>query len=234
MTTTTLLRNWWAPACAGPFARVVLHGDGVVTVRSTIVDALKALDACLVKHDYRTRQADTGGYNCRKITGGTGYSLHAYGTAVDINWQSNPYGRTLITDMPPEMVADIKAIRTNSGQQVWRWGGDYAGNKDAMHFEVVCHPADLLTGIRRTTPPKEDTLSAAEVNEIKAHVDAAHAATRKWIKEEFYRNTTTIVREVRAAGGADVDEDAVTAAVLAGQGAAFTEAVKQALREGTG
>jgi hypothetical protein len=45
------------------------------------------------------------------------------------------------------MIDDIKAIRTGNGKQVWRWGGDYRGNKDAMHFENIVSPADLATGI---------------------------------------------------------------------------------------
>lgn len=113
-------------------------------------------------HKYATRKADTGAYNCRKITGGTGYSLHSYGIALDINWQSNPYGSRLVTDMPSAMIADIKAIRTKNGKQVWRWGGDYSGNKDAMHFEIIASPADIATGIDPktvkgsvVTPPKK-------------------------------------------------------------------------------
>ena len=91
--------------------------------------------------------------NCRAITGGRAYSLHAYGIAIDINWQSNPYGPVLVTDMDPAMVAAILSIRTNGGAQVWRWGGSYRGNKDGMHFEVVCTPAELATGIRGLTDP---------------------------------------------------------------------------------
>lgn len=164
MTTTTQLRDWWSPACTGPFSRFELYGSGVVSVRPDILPAVAALNALLAAHDYRTRAEDTGAYNCRPITGGTNYSLHAYGIALDLNWSTNPYGPVLQTDMPAEMVADIKAIRTRSGEQVWRWGGDYAGNKDAMHFEICCSPAALSTGIASpaaptdtpTTPPEDD------------------------------------------------------------------------------
>ena len=57
--------------------------------RPRCVDAVHALDAVLREWSYETRSADTGAYNCRQITGGSGYSLHAYGIALDINWQSN-------------------------------------------------------------------------------------------------------------------------------------------------
>ena len=155
MLSTSQLRKAWSPACRP-------KGDALLA-------AYQALDDCLSAHRYAPRKVDTGAYNCRKITGGTGYSLHAYGPgdrftfwngvaistalAVDINWQSNPYGRKLITDMPRAMVDAIKAIRTTNGKQVWRWGGDYATNKDAMHFEIVCTPADLATGIRGASAP---------------------------------------------------------------------------------
>ena len=48
----------------------------------------------LVGHGYRIREQDTGGYACRKITGGTQPSLHSYGIAADVNWQTNPYLKT--------------------------------------------------------------------------------------------------------------------------------------------
>lgn len=131
--------------------------------------AYAALDICLKFFNYGPRAVDTGSYNCRPITGGTAYSLHAFrddGTfvfwtmvkvtmalAVDINWQANPYGPRLITDMPREMVDAILAIRTNSGERVWGWGGYYSGNKDAMHYEIVCTPAALRSGINPATLP---------------------------------------------------------------------------------
>lgn len=158
MTTTSQIRSWWGTACTGDRTKVALYGNGVVSVRDEIVDATHALSRCLEHYRYQSRAADTGAYNCRQITGGTGYSLHAYGIAIDINWLTNPYGPTLKTDMPPAMVAAIKAIRTTTGRQVWRWGGDYSGNKDAMHFEVVASPADLAMGIDPKTLPGAPTL----------------------------------------------------------------------------
>lgn len=152
---TSTLRTWWAPACRGPWATVALNGAGKVSVRPAVVEAVKALNLVLKTYGYVTRAADTGAYNCRRITGGTGYSLHAYGIAVDINWQTNQYGRTLRTDMfkpgDHRMPYRIQDIRTNNGRQVLRWGGLYSGNKDPMHFEVVCSPADLRTGINWKT-----------------------------------------------------------------------------------
>jgi hypothetical protein len=167
MRSTAELRILWAPACTAPFARLNLYGEGVVTVDVLIVDAVKALNAVLIDWDYRTRRADTGAYNCRQITGGTNYSLHAYGIAVDLNWSTNPYGRTLVTDMPIGMIEAIEGIRTAAGVQVWRWGGRYSNNKDAMHFEVVASPAELARGIQSQTTTNTERLIVTPEDERK-------------------------------------------------------------------
>ena len=36
---------------------------------------------------------NTSAYNCRRTTGGTGWSEHAYGRALDLNPVQNPYVR---------------------------------------------------------------------------------------------------------------------------------------------
>ena len=167
MRSTAELRILWAPACTAPFARLNLYGEGVVTVDVLIVDAVKALNAVLIDWDYRTRRADTGAYNCRQITGGTNYSLHSYGIAIDINWQTNPYGHHLITDMPIGMIEAIEGIRTAGGVQVWRWGGRYSNNKDAMHFEVVASPAELARGIQSQTTTNTERLIVTPEDERK-------------------------------------------------------------------
>lgn len=148
---TEQLRVAWGPPCSGTKVTVTLNGSGVVHVRAAIVDAVRALNAVLVRWGYRTRRADTGAYNCRHIAGTNRYSLHAYGIALDINWQSNPMRRPLTTDMPAGMVAEIEAIRTNSGAQVWRWGGRFS-TPDAMHFEIACAPSAIASGIRGDRP----------------------------------------------------------------------------------
>lgn len=153
--TTSALRVAWAPA-ATPKGGVFL-------------EAYRALDDILHRWHFDAGKGDTGAYNPRRITGGTGWSLHAYGPgdrftfwfgvtvttalAVDIDWTNNPYGPVLHTNMPRGMVEEIKALRTRNGKQVWGWGGDYSRNKDAMHFEIVCTPDDLRTGIASGAPP---------------------------------------------------------------------------------
>ena len=156
MLTQAQIAQAWGPACRKvERPTLALNGAGRVTVDPRIVDAVRALNACLIAWNYRTRYVDTGAYVCRDKVGKPGEkSNHSYGTALDINWQTNPYGRVLRTDFPAAMREAILGIRTNNGQQVWGWGGNWSGNKDAMHWEVVCRPSDLATGIRGgVTPP---------------------------------------------------------------------------------
>lgn len=155
---TSQLRDAWSPPCnSGNFVTVNLHGEGRVTIDPRTLEAVNKLNDILIAWNYRTRSSDTGAYNCRKITGGSGYSLHAYGIALDLNWSTNPYGPTLVTDMPRGMCDEITALRTNNGCRVWEWGGNWSGNKDAMHYEIDCSPADLATGIvGGTRPPEEE------------------------------------------------------------------------------
>lgn len=152
---TAQLRKVYAPNCA--------------SIDRHMEVAYSGLDACFKAFAYAPRQKDTGSANCRKITGGTGWSLHAFfdngkfvfwngvtvtmALACDTNWQTNPYGPRLITDRPRAMIDAILRIRTNNGKQVWAWGGYYSGNKDAMHDEIVCAPEDLATGLDPATLP---------------------------------------------------------------------------------
>lgn len=153
---TSSLRAVWGPACAAVRGtRITLHGGAVVTIDKRIVPAVLALNAIFAKWNYKATPPDCGAFVCRRITGGTGYSLHAYLIAIDVNWQANPYTTgPLVTDMPDGMVAEITALRTNSGAPVWGWGGNYRSIKDAMHFEIVCTPDDLATGIKGGISPQ--------------------------------------------------------------------------------
>lgn len=211
MLSQSQIRLYWSPRCTGPFATVYLNGRGRVTVRSPIVPAVKALDQVLKAYGYQTRAADTGAYNCRQNTSGTGWSMHAYGVAIDINWQSNPYSYRLVTDMlrygDGKMPHRICMIKTNNGKQVWNWGGFWNGNKDAMHYEIVCTPADLRTGINWSTvygggtapaptPPTttKDWFDMATKAELEAVVKAAEDRQNAWTRAEIDKAVAEVKR----------------------------------------
>lgn len=57
-------------------------------------------------------------------------SIHSYGAAFDINWDTNPMGKKLITDLPDAFILAFT-------QQGWEWGGSWRSLKDAMHFQFA-------------------------------------------------------------------------------------------------
>ena len=101
-----------------------------VTVNKKVVSVLQGIDT-----SWKNKGGDgfykinsVSGYNCKKVTNKPGYwSAHAFGLAIDINPSTNPYGQTLITNMPSAFVS----IFTSAG---WGWGGAWKSVKDAMHF----------------------------------------------------------------------------------------------------
>lgn len=79
------------------------------------------------------------GYNYRVISGSTSLSNHASGTAMDVNAPRHPLGAS--GTFSSTQVSRIRAI-LSSCNRVVRWGGDYSGRKDEMHFEINVRPGD--------------------------------------------------------------------------------------------
>ncbi len=157
MRTTAQLRREWGPPCEFTRQTLTLYTGATLSgLNAKAIEAFRALDGVMRSFNYVPRSNspgawETGAYHCRKITNGSGYSLHAYGIAADINARTNPYGTRLITDMPASMITAVKAIRAVGGALVFRWGGDYRSVKDAMHYEIVASPAELARGIDWST-----------------------------------------------------------------------------------
>ncbi|MCE7001783.1 M15 family metallopeptidase [Kibdelosporangium philippinense] len=99
--------------------------------------------------DDRSMEANnTSVFNCRKITGGTGWSNHSYGRAIDINPVQNPYISGSGTVYPPNgapyvdrtrndpglIHADDATVRAFEGRG-WDWGGYWTTPIDYQHFE---------------------------------------------------------------------------------------------------
>lgn len=130
----------------------------------------RALGAVMVRYQYRVPTSYTGSYSCRPITGGGGWSGHAWPVAIDINARTNPYIRTRTarkirwgkdTDMPAHMIRDIESI-TAGGVQAFGWGGRWRTVKDAMHFQVRVTPAEIAQGI--SAPYGYATVNVAEMS----------------------------------------------------------------------
>lgn len=99
--------------------------------------------------DTRSIQADnTSAFNCRPVSGGTGWSEHAYGRAIDVNPIENPYvlgGRTSHRRSVPYL--DRGRVRpgmaVEGGPLVrafdavgWSWGGRWTSPVDYQHFSA--------------------------------------------------------------------------------------------------
>jgi len=74
------------------------------------------------------------GWFVKTIESSTSISNHASGTAIDYNATRHPMGvRNTFTS---KQQAKIRAILADLDGVV-RWGGDYTGRPDDMHFEIV-------------------------------------------------------------------------------------------------
>ncbi|WP_395106602.1 M15 family metallopeptidase [Actinomadura sp. SCN-SB] len=100
--------------------------------------------------DFDSIEADnTSAFNCRRATGSTSFSQHAYGLAVDLNPCENPYvssdgtvahrhcvkfkNRNL--DAPGVIHANDRVVRAFASIG-WGWGGNWSGVKDYQHFSA--------------------------------------------------------------------------------------------------
>lgn len=170
---TAALRTAWKDwACnEGKMVTIDFGPDRIRVVPST-KDAWTALASVMAHHGYAIRAVDTDSYNCRPITGGTGLSLHAFGIALDVNWDTNPFRQTpnnrkvrfstrrsqdaraedvksgsADTDMTSALIDDVRAIQNVDGRSVFTWGGDWNTIKDPMHFQVDLTPDEIARGI---------------------------------------------------------------------------------------
>ncbi len=66
-------------------------------------------------------------------------SNHSSGTAIDLNAPRHPLGTS--GTFSATQRSHIRSI-LNSCNGVVRWGGDYSGRKDEMHFEINVRPGD--------------------------------------------------------------------------------------------
>lgn len=114
----------------GPAGDVLMHVLGQVSRR--VED---------VSRDSDRGERDDWGYANRTVRdSNTVISNHASATAVDINATRHPLGvRGTFT---PAQVAEIHRVLAETGNVV-RWGGDYKGRPDEMHFEINAGQAEV-------------------------------------------------------------------------------------------
>lgn len=92
---------------------------------------------------------NTAGLVCRASTGGTAYSAHAYGLAIDLNPFVNPFRRDDLVlperassyldrgwRRPGMLYADSLVVR-EFARIGWSWGGDFQTVTDPQHFTAT-------------------------------------------------------------------------------------------------
>lgn len=94
---------------------------------------------------------NTGAYACRPVTGGTTFSAHALGLAVDVNPFQNPYTRRDGGDLVlpelasayldrswrrPGMIEAGDVVTTAFDEVGWTWGSTFSTVDDRHHFSA--------------------------------------------------------------------------------------------------
>ncbi|HSL58775.1 MAG TPA: M15 family metallopeptidase [Acidimicrobiales bacterium] len=167
----------WRPGCPVPYqdlravrvshhgfdgadleGELVIHADAVDDLESVFrrlwderfpVERIRPVDEYGGSDDASMAANNTSAFNCRAVTGGTRWSEHAYGRAVDINPVQNPYVSSRGTVLPPAGAAhlDRSAVTPGlirEGDAVvaafdavgWGWGGRWTTIKDYQHFSA--------------------------------------------------------------------------------------------------
>lgn len=134
--------------------QLVIYGELVEDIRTIfnvmleqrfpITSVIPLADPRFHWDDELSMEADnTSGFNYRMIALSTRLSNHAFGRAIDINPQRNPY----ITEdfiKPKSAIHNIKepgtiirgdTIYSTFKEMGWIWGGDWENHEDYQHFE---------------------------------------------------------------------------------------------------
>lgn len=183
--------------CSVPLATAVSTNGAKATVRRELQPLFQELMRRTERMGYTLRTADTGGYNCRFIAGTRTPSNHAYGRAIDINWNSNPQSWTFQSNIPPAVVG----MWINHG---FYWGGHYNGTTtkyDTMHFEYVGTFANIgyyyrkLTGQPQPGPTPTTCGSSTLASYPTLQQGSSNSAAVKVLQCELRQSGSTITAD---------------------------------------
>jgi len=128
--------------------------EDVIAVFAEIYEARFPIESIILTSSEDLEADPTGDTNvsasfvCRPATGGTGWSEHAFGQAIDINPFHNPYrrGDVVLPEMAsdyldrdrdlPGMIHEGDAVVRAFDDIGWGWGGRWGSLDDWMHFSV--------------------------------------------------------------------------------------------------
>ena len=135
-----VVHDWAAPGVRDVFAS--LYRQRFQIRRIHRVDDYGAND------DRSMAANNTSAFNCRRVAGSSSWSMHAYGTAIDVNPMQNPYvsGGTYSppgseqwanrADVVPGMAVAGNPLVGAFDYIGWKWGGRWTSKKDYQHFSI--------------------------------------------------------------------------------------------------
>ena len=112
------------------------------------IERMEPVDVYDGDDDLSMAANNTSAFNCRPVTGGSSWSEHSYGSAIDVNPLVNPYvvGATVL---PPEgavyadrypdapgMIHEGDVVVETFAAHGWVWGGTWSSPKDYQHFST--------------------------------------------------------------------------------------------------
>ncbi|HSO52996.1 MAG TPA: M15 family metallopeptidase [Actinomycetes bacterium] len=111
------------------------------------IQRLQLVDAYQADDDRSMAANNTSGFNCRRVSGSSSWSEHAFGRAIDLNPLRNPYVTSGGRVSPPAGRPYANRARRAAGMihandlvvrafaaAGWRWGGYWSGSRDYQHF----------------------------------------------------------------------------------------------------
>jgi hypothetical protein len=123
-------------------------------VRTDVAVLVQRLVADLERRHGPFHPGQCWGFANRAIRGSTIPSNHSWGLAVDLDAPSNP-----MTDNPKATHTIGSYASGVASRYGFRWGGDYVGRKDFMHFEFMGTPASAAALVGGSRPPPAPTRS---------------------------------------------------------------------------
>jgi hypothetical protein len=114
------------------------------------IQRLRLVDAYRASDDRSMAANNTSGFNCRRVSGTSRWSEHAFGRAIDLNPLRNPYVTRGGRVSPPAgrpyanrarraagMIHGGDAVVRAFAAAGWRWGGYWSGSRDYQHFSAT-------------------------------------------------------------------------------------------------
>jgi len=131
------------------------HVEGIVSVFRQLFEARFPIEEMRIVTDADVAAPPTGdgnttaGFNCRVVRGGTRFSAHASGLAVDVNPFNNPFSRDDLvlpelasayldrSNVRPGMIFEGDVVVQAFESIGWRWAGRWDRPVDPMHFSAT-------------------------------------------------------------------------------------------------